>query len=498
MCSYVDLPIDIHLLVLRYLPPKAIASTRLTCRVMEEVTKTRAVWLFALKRTCLSYGVPFITYDFECMSREELEYAATGPDRFLHSGRRAMDSPSRTLHPVGERCRLPLSIQDPLIMRSTDDIVILPGGRFVLAYKGTLLVWDLATVSESPFVVLDSNDEVSPGFRFCGVDLQSLVHYPAVSKVHLAVSAIKNNQDGFVPASACVACELNLAESPPSFSVVGILHNASFECSAGLGSRIVFLTRKPPGFFGLWDSEQNTAASWVWESGRPINDPLLVTERHIIAHDQQNNTIVVYDLPPSDLAEGRIPAPSQTHVVQTISLPPAKDPLRFKVPSYNSSKNSDIIVIEADFIPANGDHPSGQQRFTYGQRSFVIRCIASLRPGDKPITMPETPVIYDHVLDRLPPKQSDDSVVSVYRRGYPCGEELWAHFSSLEGHAQAQAVCIGPREGSFFKIPESRTWGMHADYDLCPVTGRICVHRWDFDAIVVHDTMPSYVPAEHE
>ena len=155
------------------------------------MTKTRAVWLDALKRTCLSYAIPFVTYDFERMSREELEYAATSPDRFLHSGRRAMDSPSSILHSVGERCRLPLSIQDPFFMRSRDDIVILPGGRFVLAYKGTLLLWDLAAVSDSPFVVMSDNEELSPGLKSCGVDLQSLVHYPAASKIHLVVSALK-------------------------------------------------------------------------------------------------------------------------------------------------------------------------------------------------------------------------------------------------------------------------------------------------------------------
>ncbi|KAL1690675.1 hypothetical protein GGG16DRAFT_113842 [Schizophyllum commune] len=379
-------------------------------------------------------------------------------------------------------------------MRSRDDIVLVPGGRFVLAYKGALLVWDLATVSSDPFVVMDSSDEVSPGFKLCGVDLQSLVHYPAVSKIHLAVSAIENNgQGGFAPASACVACELNLAVSPPSLSVVGILPNASFECFAGLGSRIVFSSKTPPGLLGLWDFEQGTAASWVWGSGRQVNDPLLVTERHIVSHDQSNNTMVVYDLPPSDLADERIPAPSYTQVVQTITLPQATHRLRFKVASYSSSRNSDMIVIEAGFTPSHGVH-SGQQ--SYGQRSCVTRYIASLRPDGKPITMCETPVMYDHILDRLSLKQSDDSVVSVYRRGYPCGEELWVHFSSLENDAKAQNACIGPREGCFFKIPESRTWGMHADYDICPVTGRLCVHRWDLDAIVVHDIMPSYVPVE--
>ena len=158
-----------------------------------------------------------------------------------------------------------------------------------------------------------------------------------------------------------------------------------------------------------------------------------------------------------------------------------------------------MIVIEADFIPPTDEiHPGEQQSLSYGQRSHVTRYNASPKPDGTPFTMRETPVIYDHVFDRLSPKQSDGRVVSVYRRGYPCGEELWVQFSSLEDPAKMQAVCIEPHEGCFFPIPERRTWGMHADYDICPVTGRLCVHRWDLNAIVVHDTMPSYVPVEQK
>ena len=158
---------------------------------MEQVTENRAIWLDALKRTCLSYGFPFITYDFERMPREELEYAATAPDRFMHSGRRAMDLPSRTLHPMGER-RLPLpSYRQGLFSNegSRDDLVLLPGGRFILSFTDALLVWDLASESSRPFVVMDNTTQISPGFRMFKTHLRTLGHHPARSKVHLTMSA---------------------------------------------------------------------------------------------------------------------------------------------------------------------------------------------------------------------------------------------------------------------------------------------------------------------
>ncbi|KAI5828112.1 hypothetical protein K523DRAFT_59662 [Schizophyllum commune Tattone D] len=236
---------------------------------MKGVTRTRAVWLDALKRICLSYGVPFVTYDFERMSREQLEHAATSPDRFLHSGRSAMNSPSVVLYAIEER-RLPLppSRRVPFANNELrwEDLVLLPGGRFVLGYTGALLVWDLASDSDYPFVAMDEINDFSPGLKMYYVHLGSLGYYPAASNIRLVVSATCKSEDYATtapqPAIACLACELSLAESPPALRVLGALHDAAFICFAGSGSRIAFYSRTNTRIVGVWDSEQGVAASW--------------------------------------------------------------------------------------------------------------------------------------------------------------------------------------------------------------------------------------------
>ncbi|KAL1724146.1 hypothetical protein EV715DRAFT_285317 [Schizophyllum commune] len=505
MPHFVDLPIDIHLLVLQYLPPKDIASIRQTSKIMEEVTKTPSVWMDALKRTCLSYGIPFITYDFERMPREELEYAATAPDRFLHSGRRAMDSPSRSFHPIGER-RLPLPSyhQDFFLNEgSRDDLVLLPGGRFILSFTDALLVWDLASESSRPFVVMDNTTKISPGFKMLKAHLRTLGHHPARSKVHLAMSAsfTRKTDTGDAFSYACVACELDLAASPPALCVLNILHDALPICAGGDGSRILFRCATRPSLLGAWDYEQDTATSWMWDDVGWRENLLSVTDRYVILHDQNGDRMIVYDLPPLMPTEGRIPTPSHAQAVQIMTLPHSEARFSFFTAAANryAANTVNMTIIDDGFIPL-GDfdppYPDNYNESDPGGYIYVTRFFVSLEDGGTPLKMGETPVITDYVFHLSPPKQTNDKVITVYRQGPRLGEKLWVHSSSLEGPAKVETICIGPREGSFF--PEWQGSGTRADYDFCPVTGRLCISRPDLRTVFVYDTMPSYVPVEQE
>ena len=70
------------------------------------------------------------------------------------------------------------------------------------------------------------------------------------------------NHGTTAPAIACVACELDLAESPPALRVLGALHDAAFVSFAGSGSRIAFYSRTNTWIVGVWDFNLDAAASW--------------------------------------------------------------------------------------------------------------------------------------------------------------------------------------------------------------------------------------------
>ncbi|KAF8205274.1 hypothetical protein K438DRAFT_1964356 [Mycena galopus ATCC 62051] len=136
------LPVDIIMTVIGLLPPHDILSV---CKLMLNVTRERSVWIEALRRLCIQYDIYMPSFQWQRMSLDELEYAATASCRF-------------SLHLRAEFARhrlvLPHSIRhlDPRhIGEEFENMRFIPGGRFLLTTNGTTIkLWDLGKHANCP------------------------------------------------------------------------------------------------------------------------------------------------------------------------------------------------------------------------------------------------------------------------------------------------------------------------------------------------------------
>lgn len=144
-----DLPSDLlTYLIQTSIDPIDIISLRKTCRALYTASHSRTVWRSALHRTCHTHRLFAPTFPIDAMSARHLESAALSPWRFSA----LMDSsPANTLSPARTRVFDPYG--GALVDEDEDDcseIVLVPGGRFLLTEHGGLSLWDLGLNTEGP------------------------------------------------------------------------------------------------------------------------------------------------------------------------------------------------------------------------------------------------------------------------------------------------------------------------------------------------------------
>lgn len=494
--SLLELPLDLLVLIFSYSTPGVIISVRLTCKTLSGSTEARIVWLDALKRVCLSHGIPFVTYDFDRMPREELEYAASAPDRFLHIGHRAMLSPSHTLLPLKSR-RIPIRLPDCGPSGGWEDdelerVKLLPGGRFVLGRtEDLLLLWDLAS-GERPCLAVHGTIDGVPGLNLAwadaAVDLEDIVHYPATSKIRLVVNAYESGSEYDVNGNkaACIVYELNLSESPPTMDMLGYLKGAGCASFGASGSRVLFESHDIPRIVGAWDYERGTVACWIIDGEGMHPDMTAVTDYHVVYGIRHKHCVIAYNLPPLSPSSGIIPATIDVGApIQRLYLRPddyGDYPMRCTYASYIHGRPADALIVDSAVSCASND--SGLLTQT------VTRFCVALDPSDTPLSIEGT-MVQHNILRIAAPKQSADKVTVAYHLNDLGRREIMVHSASICGGTQGRAIFIGRKRSTLFS--DIREWlEGGGEYDFCAASGRLCVGRSDKNALFIYDFIPSY------
>ncbi|KAF7316460.1 F-box domain-containing protein [Mycena indigotica] len=150
--AFKELPVDVLIHVLSFLPASDLLSLRRVCRFLRAVTNERSVWINALRSYCKQHNVYGSSFPVAEMSNGELKSAATGCTRFNAHMRRVF-----ALSPADNSEIAPLAtrvLQNPLEPREEfDNLRFVPGGRFVLSsHQNLVRVWDAGTQGGTPVV----------------------------------------------------------------------------------------------------------------------------------------------------------------------------------------------------------------------------------------------------------------------------------------------------------------------------------------------------------
>ena len=148
-----------------------------------------------------------------------------------------------------------------------------------------------------------------------------------------------------------------------------------------------------------------------------------------------------------------------------------------KSANYNSSGIGDFVVVD---VTVNGVDAT---------RLVKRLCIRST-PDDTPIGPPSV-LTDDGIVWVAAPKQGADTVTTVYKPADLMRGELMVNIAPLEDLTPGQTMYLKRKRGSFFSqdVVWPRTRG---EYDICAVTGRVCVGRMDKNMLLVCDFVPPY------
>ncbi|KAF9001148.1 hypothetical protein BDQ17DRAFT_1358843 [Cyathus striatus] len=165
--NFVNLPYDVHLLILNYLPlVNDIMSALKTCRNIYNLGLERAICVNILRRVCLQDGIFLPSLPLDTMSVSELKSAAMGPYHFLSlfgsqiPGSKIAAVTTRTLH-----------LWPNFLDEYYTGFYLVPGGRYLItSYEDNLTLWDLSVALGSSQLVANII-VVSEGYNFCHQDV---------------------------------------------------------------------------------------------------------------------------------------------------------------------------------------------------------------------------------------------------------------------------------------------------------------------------------------
>lgn len=278
-----NVPFDILVHLLGFLCPLDILAARQTCKLLQEATSQRSLWIGVLRSVCAENHIFWPTYPIKDMSTSDLVKAALTPTRFLSFIFKERDPALEGIEP---RTVIHFTPGNLNRLRNPCPIDLLPGGRFLVCaeYK-VLSIWDLGCPSEGcslsePILVASVATE----------ECNSFILHPTNDAIGIQVvvlSAQANNVTVF---------EIYPTSSNPSFrkitSLDVVLHEA-WEIYCLCGDR---LSINYQNIVTVWDFSRNLWASWEVER-TPAS--ISATENHVILVEGDHETRVgVWKIPP--------------------------------------------------------------------------------------------------------------------------------------------------------------------------------------------------------
>ncbi|KAF5310475.1 hypothetical protein D9611_012274 [Ephemerocybe angulata] len=158
--SIAHLPIELHILIVRYLAtrPRSLFSLIQTCHALHTIYTSKPLWTAALHVVCERDALFFPSYPIETMSVHQIMRACLSPDLWNERVRRGDGMKPTGVRPLVDAHRA----SDE--QSKTDDynrVYFVPGGRYLLEHAyGVLRLWDLGLPSILQPSRSDQRDEL--------------------------------------------------------------------------------------------------------------------------------------------------------------------------------------------------------------------------------------------------------------------------------------------------------------------------------------------------
>ncbi|KAJ6487825.1 hypothetical protein C8R45DRAFT_994446 [Mycena sanguinolenta] len=478
LVTLMDFPVDNIFQVLKFADPRDIFAFGQTCTKYLEITKTRTVWINALRRVCEVNSLFVPSFPYDEMSLSELQRAATfgASPRFARRlYKQQNDAFTGCLTPRSWRTFTPRAAKSSSVASEEPGTLkllrIVPGGRFMFIVTDTLVhLWDLgydATKLIKPHALAsiafpEPNSERSISFL------------PTEDGTGLEVMVMFNNTDSkFIvtiyrifpldarPEFICVAQTQFLATS-----LRGFLAKPGY-CVFCSGNNIV-----------VWLAARNLWAGWKVEE-RPT---------HLFAYQDVivgvgDKTITLWEAPPPNRNSATITSSDlDTHLpLLTLSHPfPTRHSSWIEIGS--STDWFCATSVKPCFISISGLKENTRYIARYTMHSLDRSRNPNI-PGSIPILMDQSPMTAaaEHL----------DYCENIY----PCGEDVittWTSGTNSVIEANISPMPTQKRnEGPTFKpVPLFEYPGDRPDdfdFSLCPFTGRLCTVAGEGNDIIVLD-----------
>ncbi|EDR02541.1 uncharacterized protein LACBIDRAFT_295431 [Laccaria bicolor S238N-H82] len=133
-------PFELLTLIQLFLDPIDILALRFTCKHVSGTTRSRIVWVNALRNVSIAQGVFLPSFPVEQMSSDDLEHAALSP----HQSRARFQKADKTT-PFLTRPFAPHFQGGDLAANSILTVHLVPGGRFLFTSnrQGEVHLWDI-------------------------------------------------------------------------------------------------------------------------------------------------------------------------------------------------------------------------------------------------------------------------------------------------------------------------------------------------------------------
>ncbi|EDR07955.1 uncharacterized protein LACBIDRAFT_294302 [Laccaria bicolor S238N-H82] len=280
-----NVPFDILVHLLGFLCPLDILAARQTCKLLQEATSQRSLWIGVLRSVCAENHIFWPTYPIKDMSTSDLVKAALTPTRFLSFIFKERDPALEGIEP---RTVIHFTPGNLNRLRNPCPIDLLPGGRFLVCAEYKILsIWDLGCPSEG-----------------CSLSELILVACVATEECHRFMLKPTNDALGIqvvvlsAPANNVTVFEIRPTFSNPSFrqitSLDVVLHEG-WDIYCLCGDRLFIVWQD---IVTVWDFSRNLWASWEVERS-PMS--ISAIDNHVILvedSDDHEARVGIWKIPP--------------------------------------------------------------------------------------------------------------------------------------------------------------------------------------------------------
>ncbi|KAL1704074.1 hypothetical protein EV121DRAFT_206599 [Schizophyllum commune] len=272
-----DVPFDLTVEILKYLPPLDVLAVRKSCRSLRDASHDRSLWIGLVDSACAEHDMFLGGGVYEDLSLTQLEHAATSPARFL---RCIPPSPAllegRCMEPRYLKIHEETSVPSPRVLLSLN-MLLVRGGRYLLTCsRNCIALWDLWKGDDNTEPIARET------FRETGQDLRAEDYwFDDENRLFVALTrCMLRDEIDFLSVYM-----INVSAPSPSFRKVGELRfpGASYPVYHTRHRSCLAFTLREEELMGIWD--------YTTGNGSYIKDGFWETEK-VVFPGESGSTII--------------------------------------------------------------------------------------------------------------------------------------------------------------------------------------------------------------